>query len=1053
VRISKLWLDGYGRFAGRDLDMAGQLQIIFGPNEQGKSTLRSFIGDMLYGQKRSATQRLYDDAHGIRRPWQDSCYAGRILYRLDNGHEIEVHRNFEKDGESVQVFHLSHSREITGDFPVQRNREVAFAEEHLGLSKTVFLNVATISDLTLDGLGDDRALVEIRERILSLADSADEHGSADSALKSIEERINTIGRPSPTSKRPLPAARQRLAELDSEYAAAVAQREELGESETRRQDLLKRLAGERLRQAQLEQELASFEAVTRARDLEKAEAIAAKIEQITRDSFQLSAYREFPLDQGHEVQRAANAVATAQAQLERTRKEQLDLDVQACEEKERLGPAGHLGMAEVDEDVEQELSEIDARSRRLRDRLEELEADYAAARANLDEAQETLRALPDFSRMAADPVEWLNDLTSSFRVQRQTRDGAREKELRLRQEFGVRRRELAGLEQIFGRFDDFSAEARDFEIHCQVTGQEVSLLRTRKEQLETVANEHRGGIPGFRIMAIFCGFFLAAFVALAALLSHTALYIPAVLFGLGGLFFVFNWFWASHDVRRAQAQIDEAADAIEKLEADARQRQSGIDQAVSEAGYESLRELEALHERYTQAQMETIALEAELGRQEALANEEERRAQGLFEHLRSTFSELTEELTDENGVQTAVGRVISRYHAYRDAKRTAMDRRESENHASAELHKCRENLKAAQAQEIALALEVRRALREAGFSDESRHTTALSALRAYRIRFAKIRQQRGRIDVLEERVEAAAMRHEAEKNDLAGQEEALAKLLGAAGADSVEEWHRRAGKAREYREAWSRRASLQEQLATVLNGRELDDLRRAVDEDGPCRVEAGRTLDEVKGDLAASHDSIDALLKQEHALHLEIAEQTAGLRPINEIEEERAAVAAREEGLALELEAAAYAATVIEEVARDKHARIAPVLAERASRYLDEITAGAYRELLISRDLHINVRIPQTDRLNGDPKRQLSKGTTDQIYLALRLALIQSLSKAGESIPMLLDDPFANYDDMRLANALTLLQRLARDTQVLLFTCREDVARAGRLLGAPVLEL
>ena len=84
MRISRLLLDGYGRFVGRDLEIGQSLQVIVGPNEQGKSTIRNFIGDMLYGQKRSSTQRLYEEAQELRRPWSSpEPYSGRIVYVLD----------------------------------------------------------------------------------------------------------------------------------------------------------------------------------------------------------------------------------------------------------------------------------------------------------------------------------------------------------------------------------------------------------------------------------------------------------------------------------------------------------------------------------------------------------------------------------------------------------------------------------------------------------------------------------------------------------------------------------------------------------------------------------------------------------------------------------------------------------------------------------------------------------------------------------------------------------------------------------------------------------
>jgi len=67
--------------------------------------------------------------------------------------------------------------------------------------------------------------------------------------------------------------------------------------------------------------------------------------------------------------------------------------------------------------------------------------------------------------------------------------------------------------------------------------------------------------------------------------------------------------------------------------------------------------------------------------------------------------------------------------------------------------------------------------------------------------------------------------------------------------------------------------------------------------------------------------------------------------------------------------------------------------------------------------------------------------------------MVQCIGETGESIPMLLDDPFPNYDDHRLGRALHLLAHVAQQNQVLLFTCREDVVRAAQTVNAPVLYL
>jgi len=99
------------------------------------------------------------------------------------------------------------------------------------------------------------------------------------------------------------------------------------------------------------------------------------------------------------------------------------------------------------------------------------------------------------------------------------------------------------------------------------------------------------------------------------------------------------------------------------------------------------------------------------------------------------------------------------------------------------------------------------------------------------------------------------------------------------------------------------------------------------------------------------------------------------------------------------------------------------------------------------------VPLAAAGRVLERPEKSLSKGTIDQVYLALRLALVRAMSRNGESVPMLLDDPFANYDDARLERTMRLIARIAADNQVILFTCREDVTRAAEAVRAPVLRL
>ena len=66
----------------------------------------------------------------------------------------------------------------------------------------------------------------------------------------------------------------------------------------------------------------------------------------------------------------------------------------------------------------------------------------------------------------------------------------------------------------------------------------------------------------------------------------------------------------------------------------------------------------------------------------------------------------------------------------------------------------------------------------------------------------------------------------------------------------------------------------------------------------------------------------------------------------------------------------------------------------------------------------------------------LSAGTMDLLYLAVRLAVCKLALPEGEPCPLIIDDALVNLDETRLAQAMDLLKEIAKERQVILFTCR-----------------
>lgn len=124
----------------------------------------------------------------------------------------------------------------------------------------------------------------------------------------------------------------------------------------------------------------------------------------------------------------------------------------------------------------------------------------------------------------------------------------------------------------------------------------------------------------------------------------------------------------------------------------------------------------------------------------------------------------------------------------------------------------------------------------------------------------------------------------------------------------------------------------------------------------------------------------------------------------------------------------------------------------RASELFSTLTIGRYVALKVDND-------GNTPRLLGllDDGRSLvdvgamSEGTTDQLYLALRLAAVEQSVAAGIRLPFLADDLFVNFDDERSEAGFRVLAELARSTQVLFFTHHPHLTNIARsIVGAEV---
>lgn len=121
-----------------------------------------------------------------------------------------------------------------------------------------------------------------------------------------------------------------------------------------------------------------------------------------------------------------------------------------------------------------------------------------------------------------------------------------------------------------------------------------------------------------------------------------------------------------------------------------------------------------------------------------------------------------------------------------------------------------------------------------------------------------------------------------------------------------------------------------------------------------------------------------------------------------------------------------------------------PEVYKQASRLLCAITDGAWVKVQMTNSGQLEV---VNSVQEARSPMHLSLGTCQQLYLALRIALLIAAGNVGANVPVLADDILVNFDNKRRVGAARALAELAQHRQVIMLTCHEEIVETMRLVA------
>lgn len=262
MKINSLKVNGFGKLKDRQVDLTDGINIIFGENESGKSSMLKFISGMLYGTSKNKNGKEISDFEKYK-PWDADNFSGKINYTLDDGKTFEVYREFKKKN---PIIYNSNKEDISSTFTMDKSKGINFFTEQTNLDEETFYSTAITEQ---EGMKLSKSSQNsIIQKISNLVSSGDDNISYKKAIDKIIRNQNEEVGTERTSQRPINIVENKIRKLmeqkrnleiykDSIYDNSLEKEQlkmELDDLETKKsflKDVKNKLDNNRLKNAEL----------------------------------------------------------------------------------------------------------------------------------------------------------------------------------------------------------------------------------------------------------------------------------------------------------------------------------------------------------------------------------------------------------------------------------------------------------------------------------------------------------------------------------------------------------------------------------------------------------------------------------------------------------------------------------------------------------------------------------------------------------------------------------------------------------------------------------
>ncbi len=1005
ISISKLVVDGFGIFHNFTLELGSGLTVLWGPNEVGKTTLMTFIRAMFFGFPDGRTrENRYEPLVGGK-------HGGQLFLKDETGQEYILALSGSGRGQRI----LRRKGPPAGEMDL--NQFLG------GISAELYQNVFAI------GLGELERLETLQRDAVANHIYSAGLGLTATSLPRIEAELVDKGKElfAPRGARPkINIILHQLEDLEEEIAGIRGRLDQYNELKgifATQEEELHRLST-KIKNLQ--------EQIWWLQTLEQAWPSWEKLVQVRAEIAGLPVITAFPVAGVSRLEALAKEEGALRASLTSLEREIGDLEREA-------------GELEVDEgllSLGPELTALEEERALYTERLQQLAVLQVEGEEMARRWQEHCRILgpqwdaervQEFDTSLATRAQVENHITQLRRLE----DELAQARFRLEQaggELAKLEEGVAGARQAWENYQvppaPTGTSLPERERNLQEAEETAYRLEEAERELkhrEEILDLLQGARPtrGWLRAVVLVSGFLGAVWLLSSRQPAVAL---LVVFGAAGLAYALGCWSRPAEGEKARRDLLEQRQRVIELEARLSQLSRSLvgrdrltvlelRQVARELDREreARREKERLWENYREKREEW---ERRWREYEALAAESEAREKGWEEacrkwqswlEARDLSSGLTPQQAGELLQELDQGRVLLGHLREKERARVAI-RSQIEEYQE----------------------QVCRVLSDWG--EEPAPADYAACVQGMYLAFQEARQNKLKKEVLVSRLREKGEQYAQLLDRLHQVKGEIDLLLQQGGATDREEFRLRGEQYQRLQELLRRERELLGTLAALSPGGKTNKLEEALQD---------TTITSLKRDLARRREELEGLQRAADGQRQELGQLEERIRNLEQAEDlsrlllERQVLVNRVAEYARKW--AAYRIThKLLALARTRYERERqPEVLKAARAYFNTITGGRYIQVwapLGEKAIFVN----RNDGKVLSPG-ELSRGTAEQLYLAMRFGLIGEYSRRAPSLPLVLDDVVVNFDPGRLSSTLRVIGQVAQKHQILLFTCHPHV--------------